>query len=279
MRQRNAFTLIELLVVIAIIALLVSILLPSLRRAKELAIVVQCLSQERNMGTANLLYAEQSEGYSLPSGNWSSARCGLANKLFLDSLGIEAVYSSTYAANWSHLFWPSGALCPASGAKNLPHPTQSGMFLAAASWGTNVHGLPKSSFANWKDYFFRLEDVGKGTNVGQLSEKVFLLDHVSWESAYSRAAPSGYAQYGEFDREHHRPRGRAQTRRVPPSRQRQRRVPRRPCPDHAARGTVRPRRRQPRDQHPRLETPLTEPPRRSVRWNLHNGKPVPAPDG
>lgn len=60
--QRSAFTLIELLVVIAIIALLVSILLPSLKRAQELAKQTVCLSNLKNNGTAMLMYAEENEG-------------------------------------------------------------------------------------------------------------------------------------------------------------------------------------------------------------------------
>ena len=63
-KKRNAsgFTLIELLVVIAIIALLVSILLPSLNKAKELAKRAVCLGTLRAAGLGCSLYVEDSEG-------------------------------------------------------------------------------------------------------------------------------------------------------------------------------------------------------------------------
>ncbi len=54
--SRPAFTLIELLVVVAIIALLISILLPSLSRAREQARIAKCLSNLKAMGTAAHTY-------------------------------------------------------------------------------------------------------------------------------------------------------------------------------------------------------------------------------
>ena len=56
MKRSKGFTLIELLVVIAIIALLVSILLPSLNRARELAKRASCASNLSGLGKAVALY-------------------------------------------------------------------------------------------------------------------------------------------------------------------------------------------------------------------------------
>lgn len=60
--NKAGFTLIELLVVIAIISLLVSILLPSLTKAKELAAKVACASNLRGIATAAIMSGQQREG-------------------------------------------------------------------------------------------------------------------------------------------------------------------------------------------------------------------------
>lgn len=67
---RKAFTLIELLVVVAIIALLISILLPSLSRAREQSRAVVCLATERSIGQGLHTYTTDNKEW-LPGPNTS----------------------------------------------------------------------------------------------------------------------------------------------------------------------------------------------------------------
>jgi len=58
----RGFTLIELLVVIAIIAILMAVLMPALKIAREQARGVNCLSNQRSLAQAYIMYADENSG-------------------------------------------------------------------------------------------------------------------------------------------------------------------------------------------------------------------------
>lgn len=106
--KHRAFTLIELLVVIAIISLLVSILLPSLNRARELTKAVVCTSNLRNWGLAFAMYEQENDGL-LPR-PYSNTGVGA----WFNEPTIGSYLESTYVENaWGQKLIGGGlAVCP-----------------------------------------------------------------------------------------------------------------------------------------------------------------------
>jgi len=70
--RSRGFTLVELLVVIGIIALLIAILLPALKRAKEAANRTLCMNNHRQLCLAAIMYAGENK-QTLPFCNWGGA--------------------------------------------------------------------------------------------------------------------------------------------------------------------------------------------------------------
>lgn len=160
-RRQPGFTLIELLVVISIIALLVSILVPSLSTAREMARKTKCLGNFHAMGAAAAFYLHENNDY-----YWkyiSAARYWDG----LDGSGAIDVTKSPYMAylgDLSKLWCPSqpwGSYLPQGDSVNVPTTTYgyNQVFLDPGQASPNIP-TRKSSEIKRGDMMFVFADSG-----------------------------------------------------------------------------------------------------------------------
>lgn len=184
------FTLLELLVVISIMVILMCILLPALRSAREKASSLTCMNNLKQLGTVFYMYINETNGYLPPNGtaagtwdNWGyseTARnnilgyanydpviCRSASRMYTQPPPYKSTYSSNYYVGY---YWSNPPLHFSQKASGIVSPDQT-------IW--SFDGLEYSSSLPYAWPYGELDKLlpchNNGTNV------LFCDGHVCWE--------------------------------------------------------------------------------------------------
>jgi prepilin-type N-terminal cleavage/methylation domain-containing protein/prepilin-type processing-associated H-X9-DG protein len=154
--SRSAFTLVELLVVIGIIALLISVLLPALTKARRAANTIACLANLRSIGQALTIYVTENNGYLPGSGNTTGVGLWQANN---GNLALAKNVSISYVQGNSALPGvPADAIqCedwigPLARVMALPFPAKDGVAKFKAYCNAPQFLCPEYANAIWLPY-------------------------------------------------------------------------------------------------------------------------------
>jgi len=189
MRKSKGFTLIELLVVVGIIALLLSILMPALNRARELGQRAVCANHLRTLTLANEVYASKYDGYYAPIMYWSSGTPTYLYKWPINMAFRACMEMDSYKTNEDKTYFnlPDAFLCPTDkisrNTLNIlynPEPEAPPEFIneqVLCSYAYN--------YTDWADTWKPAKIPGnsaghRSDTVSHPSEKLAFIDSVDW---------------------------------------------------------------------------------------------------
>ncbi len=162
-RSHRAFTLVELLVVVTIILLLIGIILPALRKARELANRASCAANLLTWGQASLLFAKDHQGF-FPSawgfgnGNAQSSypKYGISQDpvngcifpMILNNDSADETHAQ-YGAQWRRFGTPYSTFLQYGGTGSVTVMSGFGAAVASATSGLEIPYISGLNSSNW----------------------------------------------------------------------------------------------------------------------------------
>ena len=194
MSCKKSFTLIELLVVIAIIAILASMLLPALSKARERARTTTCAARLKELGTFMMMYVDNSRG-------WFPA-CS-------DPTGTEPQWAPSLVENNSSITQVMFTCPSASKDKNgvnewFFHPTAWRTNLDRSQYGYNINfngysetqGIKQSHLRQPSKTFLLLDSKRLNDTEENGNWRILFDFRLNWNSSVYYGEPAGQGRHG-----------------------------------------------------------------------------------
>jgi prepilin-type N-terminal cleavage/methylation domain-containing protein/prepilin-type processing-associated H-X9-DG protein len=149
--RKKAFTLIELLVVISIIAVLMSILMPALRKAREQAKKIVCQNNLKTIGLGDQMYANDSDDWHVPVINGLSPNDEhwFKNPLFIKLIAMKGRYNTEAERGYNADTLPKEYKCPTDKRTIEKGLFVEGKLVQGTSYGMNGMGLYSCCDRGW----------------------------------------------------------------------------------------------------------------------------------